>query len=348
MSARPQFTITLGRSGQVVKRARPIVDGSHSDDDMPSFGGKRSVRERLESNTANYNSYRRQYENKRQRTDGLDSRFIDKNMRDKQIKTNHRVGRDDLRWKLMKKSLSRRNLDAEGQRDVDLREKLSRNVQASSRSDSRQHATESSTSGLGRRIPSTRSADDLLELDAHRKSYSWTSDRQRLGSPDRFISTQRHMSPSRRYEELRHASAIRSIDASRPSSFLTNSGIGDASRSLNFMAKDISVSAKPVVRAPAPGIIGPRSVLKPEEPLTVASLLHSLGLGKYAILFQAEEVDMTALRQMGDSDLKELGIPMMTKPAFLGVNRMLCVEQEKDSKPRRRRCFLSELAKVFR
>ncbi|RRT58728.1 hypothetical protein B296_00046373 [Ensete ventricosum] len=162
----------------------------------------------------------------------------------------------------MKKSLSRRNLDAEGQRDVDLRDKLSRNAQASSRSDSRQHVTESSASGLGRRIPSTRSADDLLELDSHRKSYSWTSDRQRLGSPDRFISTQRHISPSRRYEELRHASAITSIDASRPSSFLTNSGIGDASRSLNFMAKDINVGAKPVVRAPAPGIIGPRSVLK--------------------------------------------------------------------------------------
>jgi len=30
--------------------------------------------------------------------------------------------------------------------------------------------------------------------------------------------------------------------------------------------------------------------LQSEEPLTVASLLHSLGLGKYAIIFQAEEV----------------------------------------------------------
>ncbi|KAG0451414.1 hypothetical protein HPP92_026429 [Vanilla planifolia] len=51
--------------------------------------------------------------------------------------------------------------------------------------------------------------------------------------------------------------------------------------------------------------------LHSEEPLTVAALLHSLGLGKYAIHFQAEEVDMSALRQMGDHDLKELGIPMV-------------------------------------
>ncbi|KAK1316377.1 hypothetical protein QJS10_CPA05g01892 [Acorus calamus] len=48
-----------------------------------------------------------------------------------------------------------------------------------------------------------------------------------------------------------------------------------------------------------------------EEPqLTVPGLLNSLGLGKYSIIFQAEEVDMTALKQMGDNDLKDLGIPM--------------------------------------
>ncbi|GFQ02706.1 hypothetical protein PHJA_002414500 [Phtheirospermum japonicum] len=43
---------------------------------------------------------------------------------------------------------------------------------------------------------------------------------------------------------------------------------------------------------------------------TVDSFLQSLGLEKYAITFQAEEVDMTALVHMGDEDLKAMGIPM--------------------------------------
>nr|XP_011468550.1 PREDICTED: uncharacterized protein LOC101292812 [Fragaria vesca subsp. vesca] len=51
--------------------------------------------------------------------------------------------------------------------------------------------------------------------------------------------------------------------------------------------------------------------------LSVASLLHRLGLGKYAIIFQAEEVDMSALKQMGDKDLKELGIPMGPRKKIL-------------------------------
>ncbi|XVF21365.1 hypothetical protein REPUB_Repub12eG0084200 [Reevesia pubescens] len=43
---------------------------------------------------------------------------------------------------------------------------------------------------------------------------------------------------------------------------------------------------------------------------SVEGFLQSLGLEKYAITFQAEEVDMTALVHMTDEDLKALGIPM--------------------------------------
>lgn len=53
-----------------------------------------------------------------------------------------------------------------------------------------------------------------------------------------------------------------------------------------------------------------------EQP-TVATLLQSLGLGKYSITFQAEEVDMTALRNMNDDDLKELGLPMGPRKKIL-------------------------------
>jgi hypothetical protein len=45
---------------------------------------------------------------------------------------------------------------------------------------------------------------------------------------------------------------------------------------------------------------------------TVAGLLQSLGLAKYSLIFQAEEVDMAALQHMSDSDLKELGMPMVS------------------------------------
>ncbi|KAG6787390.1 hypothetical protein POTOM_009029 [Populus tomentosa] len=49
---------------------------------------------------------------------------------------------------------------------------------------------------------------------------------------------------------------------------------------------------------------------EPETDSSVDGFLQSLGLEKYLITFQAEEVDMTALVHMNDEDLKALGIPM--------------------------------------
>ncbi|XP_010928546.1 uncharacterized protein [Elaeis guineensis] len=264
MSARSQVTITLGRSGQVVKRERPTSDVSHPDD-MPSSGGKRPIRERLGSNMDNSDLYGGRYKNKR---------------------------------------------------DVDLREKLSRNTQNSLRYDAYQRVPDSRASDPARRIPPTRSADDLLHLDSVRNSYSLEGLRHR--SPDRLIGASRGMSTPRNYDKLRPVPPVRSVDASRPSSFMTKNVI-DAPRPMPYTSKaTVPVdAAKPVVRAPPPGAIVQRSPSVPEEPLTVSSLLHSLGLEKYAILFQVEEVDMTALRQMGDSDLKELGIPMGPRKKIL-------------------------------
>ncbi|CAL5333788.1 unnamed protein product [Camellia sinensis] len=50
---------------------------------------------------------------------------------------------------------------------------------------------------------------------------------------------------------------------------------------------------------------------------SVDSFLQSLGLEKYSITFQAEEVDMTALVHMNDEDLKVLGIPMGPRKKIL-------------------------------
>ncbi|KAF6159852.1 hypothetical protein GIB67_032936 [Kingdonia uniflora] len=54
-----------------------------------------------------------------------------------------------------------------------------------------------------------------------------------------------------------------------------------------------------------------------EETLTIASLLHALGLGEYEINFRDQEVDMTELKHMGDNDLKTLGIPMGPRKRIL-------------------------------
>ncbi|CAL1412060.1 unnamed protein product [Linum trigynum] len=50
---------------------------------------------------------------------------------------------------------------------------------------------------------------------------------------------------------------------------------------------------------------------------SVDSFLESLGLEKYQITFQAEEVDMAALVHMNDDDLKALGIPMGPRKKIL-------------------------------
>ncbi|XP_017239006.1 uncharacterized protein LOC108211821 isoform X2 [Daucus carota subsp. sativus] len=46
------------------------------------------------------------------------------------------------------------------------------------------------------------------------------------------------------------------------------------------------------------------------EAETVDSFLQSLGLEKYSLTFQVEEIDMAAFLHMNDADLKDLGIPM--------------------------------------
>jgi hypothetical protein len=68
---------------------------------------------------------------------------------------------------------------------------------------------------------------------------------------------------------------------------------------------------KSVVEAPAPEPKkATNSAHRKKAGTSVDEFLNSLGLEKYLITFQAEEVDMTALVHMTDDDLKALGIPM--------------------------------------
>lgn len=321
MSARPNVTITLGRSGQIVKRA-PISDAARPDHDRTS-GSKRPIRERLGNNVDDSHSYNEKRRDKRQRReDHRNWSSSDDDMEQgKQYEPNRRVSRDDLRFKLIHKSLSKKSKSAaDEQNGVDLRDKLSRNSHSSIKYETRRPVAESRSSGFIRRIPPTRSADDLLQLDSSRKTYSYSLDRLRHRSPDRLVGASRGMSPPRRnYEDMRHdirhVSSIRSADPSRPTNFMIKNV--DVSRPEPMLRKaTVPVEAsKPVLRAvPSGGTVQKVSYMSEES---VPGLLHSLGLGKYAILFQAEEVDMTALKQMGDNDLKELGIPMGPRKKIL-------------------------------
>ncbi|KAK1426930.1 hypothetical protein QVD17_15610 [Tagetes erecta] len=59
------------------------------------------------------------------------------------------------------------------------------------------------------------------------------------------------------------------------------------------------------------------TVSKKKKAETVDTFLQSLGLEKYSITFQAEEVDMTALLHMSDEDLKAIGVPMGPRKKIL-------------------------------
>ncbi|CAL5419019.1 unnamed protein product [Camellia sinensis] len=359
-TSRSRVTITLGRSGQVVKRAGPVVDSGFSEY-HPGPGSKRSVRDRLGSDGDGI-----QLGNKRQRGDSNKlsmngARGVD----------DARLGKDDLRFKLMRKNVLRQGKSDVHRNGVDLRDTLSRAVRPSTAglstrqrmpepTDSRHLVTERKDASILGRIPSTRSADALPQMVSLRNSYSpWNLDQLRQRSPDRVLRTSRNLLPQRNEEEITKRPLIRAYDDTRTVSYMSRE-ILEAGRPLGtspYMTRPAvaAASAKSLVPPPAPppppgGIVHKSSYMylqwkickKPvpagwnqvwiirgqkylviaqqiigNEHLTVDGLLHSLGLEKYAISFKAEEVDMTALRQMGDNDLKDLGIPMGPRKKIL-------------------------------
>ncbi|XP_028754363.1 uncharacterized protein LOC114744038 isoform X2 [Neltuma alba] len=315
-SSRGRVTITLGHSGQVVKR-----DQSTADVPFPSYaavGTKRSVRDRLGNDTESSLWNGNDLSNyKRQRGDiSSQNGFND-----------GRIGKDDLRLKLMRKSASRLAESNGGKRHMDLREKLSRVApSAAANSSSKQNLSEPRETSMLGRIPSARSSGDLARMESVRSSYSpWTLDHIRRRSPEGLPSTSRGISPQRKMEDLQRrpsnrtydsirSAPCRDVEASRPPSTAPSSFVAHSTASTLPL-----VTAKPV--APHQGQLPPPRTPfvgnEQQTPQTVDGLLHALGLGKYAILFKAEEVDMTALKQMGENDLKELGIPMGPRKKIL-------------------------------
>ncbi|XVE75114.1 hypothetical protein DITRI_Ditri12bG0071000 [Diplodiscus trichospermus] len=343
---RGRVTITLGGSGQVVKRAGPASDVQCSDS-HPVAGSKRSVRDRLGGTTDSSLLRGSQLNNKRQRGEGHTTSLNANGLNDVHI------GKDDLRFKLMRKNVFRKVQSDDNQKGMDLREKLSRMGQPSLNSyethqrmpDSRERMPDPrermpeprermpdsrETTILGR-IPSTRSADDFPRVTTSRSSYSpWTLDHLRQRSAERVMGASRGLSSPRNVEEPQRRPLNRTYDDMRTVPYM-GKDVLDAPRPLavstaSFVPKSTlpTTSAKPMppgpplpTPIPPPSSIVQKSSYSGDEQQTVEGLLHSLGLGKYVISFKAEEVDMTALKQMGENDLKELGIPMGPRKKIL-------------------------------
>ncbi|XP_062159954.1 uncharacterized protein LOC133867239 isoform X2 [Alnus glutinosa] len=317
-----RVTITLGRGGQVVKRGGQVSDLSYADS-LPVAGTKRSVRDRLGSNVDSSVLHGNKLDNKRQRGDISMLSLSANGLNDVHI------GRDDLRFKLMQKNASRRAESDDDQKRVDLREKLSKALRPPvTNVDSRHSPPEPKDTGFLGRIPSTRSVDDLPVMNSMRRPYStWTLDHLRRRSPDRArgIGTSRGLSPPRNMEELQRRPLNRTHDDVRLVPYMRKD-VFDTSGPMStatFIAKPAIPPAPamplppPIGQHPPPTGIVQKIPYAGDEQQTVDGVLHSLGLGKYAILFKAEEVDMAALKQMGENDLKELGIPMGPRKKIL-------------------------------
>ncbi|KAL2453615.1 SAM domain-containing protein [Abeliophyllum distichum] len=393
-SSRSRVTITLGRSGQVVKRAGDALSSSFIDSER-TVEGKRSVRDRLGSDS----DFSSQYNSKRQRRDGNAASGID----------DMHLSKGDLRFKILQKGKLKQRQNAH-QNGTDLRNILSRPAQSSTNTlgtrarvsepketrlhfpetrDGRQHFPEtrdgrqlmtmtrdsrqsirdyreqhipelserhmpdprqksmpesrearqsvSELKDVSRRMPDSsrssiigpisgsRAANAVTKVDSVINSYSpWTVDRLRRRSPDETLESSRVLSPTRRDEGLQRRLPVGAYYDTRTSTYMSKDAFefSRPTSSSSFLMNMVPPPAQgktmaPVVAPLLPGSLVQKSSYMVDDQLTVDSFLQSLGLEKYAIHFKAEEVDMYALRQMGDNDLKDLGIPMGPRKKIL-------------------------------
>ncbi|XP_057948549.1 uncharacterized protein LOC131144144 isoform X2 [Malania oleifera] len=313
-TSRPRVTITLGRGGQVVEKAGFVSDGD-AYDSMPPVGRKRSVRDRLGSSVDDSVVHGSHLNNKRLRgyNNGASVNINGVN--------GLHIGKDDLRFKLMQKTMFKQTESKDQHNSMDLREKLSRTVFPPLTSiDMQQHIPQRKDISLLGRGPPTKIANYLPQIEPMRNSYSaWTLERIRRRSPERILSSSRGLSPQRNAEELQKRIMVSSFDDVRSVPYSTKYAVDPlrpvVAASLVTKPTLPTGSVKPagplLPQLPSPGSVGQKSSYTGNEHASVDILLRSLGLEKYAIFFKAEEVDMTALKQMGDNDLKELGIPMV-------------------------------------
>lgn len=333
--SRPNFRHT----DRVVKRAVGVSEDGCTNG-MTMVGRKRSISSRYGggSDDGNQHYYKRQQGECHGPT-SLNDVHLDK---------------DDLRFKLMQKNKVRKSQNNDSWGNVDLRDTLSSRTSQPPVNSKLMYPTEAAfstrravpelrdaritrqsmfepgdTAVLGR-SQSSRNTSGLSMLDPGRTYPSWTLNNSRRLSPERIShhpATARGLSPERSSEALQRSlelqrSLVRAYGDERSSSCLRISPSRPVCTS-TYMRRS-SIPAAPVTRiAPPPAPYPQGSGIAQKIPsmgdgyATVESLLRSMGLEKYAIYFKAEEIDMNAFRQLGDSDLKELGIPMGPRKKIL-------------------------------
>ncbi|KAF3338243.1 Phospholipase DDHD2 [Carex littledalei] len=317
MSSRSKVTITLGRRGQVVKT------GANAE--MKNSGGKRPIRERLGANFEDSSFAGGQSKNKRQRMEsngsGLGAGILDQ-----------QIGGGDLRLKLIQKGVTKKPpLTFNG--EVDLREKLLRKLPKKPASNyPPNRTTERERERQGER---ERQRDREIDLSARRvapyTSWSYDTGNELHASHRGGCSLTPPPPPpppplNRPYADLRPVGMAGTV-GSRPCSsaygLKRGSDLGGGSR----VASDYATNGVASMEMRKNILPSPPRQRQPELPATVEELLTALELDKYKILFKVEEVDMGALKQMGDSDLKELGIPM-------GPRKKILLAVRSSAKPR--------------
>ncbi|XP_057769414.1 uncharacterized protein LOC130989427 isoform X2 [Salvia miltiorrhiza] len=224
------------------------------------------------------------------------------------------LGPKDLRLKLTRKRMSREiELKNEGYKGTELREKVSR----ASHSDDR----------LLKAVPYSMRAAETPIMDSLRSSYaSWASTGGRARSPQRIPRPSGAIAnPSSAMDRMLQVPSARPFDTSQREHVSTSNPLVSSRPNVPMVTgprraldsgklpTELLTAAGSISRAPYQSSYVP----KDSQPPTVSDFLHSLGLWKYYINFQAEEVDMAALKQMGEIDLKELGIPMGPRKKIL-------------------------------
>ncbi|KAA0026201.1 ankyrin repeat and SAM domain-containing protein 6 [Cucumis melo var. makuwa] len=93
--------------------------------------------------------------------------------------------------------------------------------------------------------------------------------------------------------------------------------------------KNDAIEAHPSTTQKAVAKSATRKNAAQKSDTSVDDFLQSLGLEKYSITFQAEEVDMTALVHMGDDDLKALGVPMFSVISWMTASFSCSIKGER-------------------
>eukprot|EP00252_Welwitschia_mirabilis_P019622 TRINITY_DN4595_c0_g1_i1.p1 TRINITY_DN4595_c0_g1~~TRINITY_DN4595_c0_g1_i1.p1 ORF type:complete len:315 (-),score=58.14 TRINITY_DN4595_c0_g1_i1:474-1418(-) len=303
--SRPRVTITLGHGGGVVQKKASVLNERNPDREN-LIGWKRPARERLSNGSDNTTDYGYSDYNKRQRQSEQSWSYNNRVFRDTQ------VGANDLRLKLLRKKSYQNFQGPHGMQNGvrDLREKLSGRTQSQLNS-----RTASRHVSLASRPSSSQATTRQLPITGRPR----TPDTLRQGSHGG--NTHPIAAPRSTTTAAKHGAPPMPANPANPSTRRPVAVAGNHS----LLAKG-NASAMPMERSKSVQTVPPSSSNMHKNgcpagtgigEMTVAGLLHSLGLSKYSLIFQAEEVDMSVLRHMRDGDLKELGIPMGPRKKIL-------------------------------